>query len=128
MTSNLRPPEDVKSKMMSEEDLLKCVIDMAHVYGWKVAHFRPARMMRKDGSTKWVTAVQGDGKGFPDLVMVRYYSLIFAELKSQKGNASTEQLGWLTILSGLQINPDTRVFIWRPSDWLDGTIEKVLSS
>ncbi len=125
MTANPRLSEDVKAKMMSEEDLLKCVVDMAHLYGWRVAHFRPAQLKDKNGKARWVTAVQGDGKGFPDLVMVNpaHSRLIFVELKSQKGKLSPEQIDWLDCLDFIA----NEHYVWRPSDWLSGEIEKVLS-
>lgn len=36
------------------------VIELAHILGWTVAHFRPA--LTKHG---WRTPVQADGAGFP---------------------------------------------------------------
>ncbi|MCJ7634177.1 VRR-NUC domain-containing protein [Candidatus Bathyarchaeota archaeon] len=93
--------------MISEEDFLRQVIDLAHVYGWKVAHFRPAQTARG-----WRTAVQGDGAGFPDLVLVRE-RVIFAELKSEKGKVSDAQWAWKDVLQSAM----AEFYIWRPSEW-----------
>ena len=101
---------------MSEQDLLDNTIELAHLFGWHVAHFRPA--MTKHG---WRTPVSADGAGFPDCVLVRD-RLIAAEIKSQRGVTSDAQKDWLATLS----NATVEVYVWRPSDWLDGTIQKVL--
>ena len=71
------------------------------------AHFRPA--MSKRG--RWITAVQGDGAGFPDLVLVRAPRVIFAELKSAKGKLSGDQEAWLLALAGTPIES----YVWRPA-------------
>jgi len=111
---------------ISEADFLLQVIDLAHIYHWRVAHFRPARTA--DG---WRTAVSGDGVGFPDLVMVRPPRLIFAELKSEKGKTTNEQGAWLEDLRrcrtkarvvGLKSDPGVvadiiEVYLWRPGDF-----------
>ena len=112
---------------MSEADLLESVIDLAHVFGWTVAHFRPARVM-KNGIETWRTPVEADGKGFPDLVLARetpngFADIIFAELKSERGKLTIEQKMWLQLLGK---NPAVRCFVWPPSNWLLGEIEKVL--
>lgn len=69
--------------------------------------------------------------GFPDCVMVRPPRLIFAELKSEKGRLTPDQVDWLeTIrqLTGLESlagdRPFVEVYLWRPSDWEE--IEEVL--
>ena len=92
---------------MTEDDFLKSVIDLAHVYGWKVAHFRPAKTERG-----WRTAVQADGAGFPDLVLVRD-GVIFAEVKSENGKLSEAQKEWLQTLEKAHQN----WFVWQPCNW-----------
>lgn len=102
--------------LMSEQDLSDCVIELGHVLGYTIAHFRPA--MTTKG---WRTPVLADGKGFPDLVLVRD-RVIFAELKSTKGVLSNEQVDW----SGALIGAGAEYYVWRPSDWVDGVIESIL--
>lgn len=109
---------------MTEAQLLDNVIDAAQKLGWRVAHFRPATM-----SQGWRTAVSGDGKGFPDLVMVneRMGELLFVELKSERGKTSPEQGDWLRALTSLKrFDGHVRTFVWLPSNWLSGAIQRVL--
>jgi hypothetical protein len=80
---------------MSEAQLTRTVIQTARTFGWKVAHFRPGM----DRRGQWKTAVQGDGVGFPDLVLVHATGdLLFVELKSEAGTLSRSQEGWRDIL------------------------------
>jgi hypothetical protein len=88
---------------ITEEQFYQQVVDLAHVLGWRVAHFRAAQTAHG-----WRTPVGADGEGFPDLVMVRAGRIIFVELKSQKGVPSFEQAQWLQELGGA---------LWKPSDW-----------
>ena len=92
---------------LTEAAFQKQVIDLAHVYGWRVAHFRPARTT-VGGQETWRTAVSADGQGFPDLVLARNGVVLFRELKTDQGKASHEQLAWLLAVGGL---------IWRPCMW-----------
>ena len=103
---------------MTETQLQTAVIDTAHLFGWIVAHFRPAQNSRGE----WRTPVGGDGKGFPDLVLVSDRGVAFAELKSAKGRLRAEQQMWRDALFAA----DADVFVWRPKDWDDGTIIRYL--
>lgn len=92
---------------MTEADWQKQVIELARLFKWRVAHFRPA--MTKHG---WVTPVAADGKGWPDLFLVRE-RVIAAELKSDKGKLSPDQEAWRDALATAGIP----VYVWRPSDF-----------
>ena len=70
---------------MTETELQAAVIEVAHLFGWRCAHFRPA--MTKHG---WRTPVAADGAGWPDLLLCRERT-IAVELKSAKGRLSLEQ-------------------------------------
>lgn len=106
------------SRSMSEAELQNdCVLPMAKTFGWKVAHFRPGRTI-----SGWVTPVSADGAGFPDLVMLREFRMVVVELKSQRNSLSPEQSEWMNSFKMC----GAEVYLWRPSDWLDGTIESVL--
>ena len=52
--------------------------------------------------------------GFPDCVMVRPPRVIFAELKTEKGQVSPHQQEWLDLLGQC---PGVEVYLWRPSDF-----------
>jgi len=111
--SKPRKPVDPLS-LISEKDWTKTVIDLAHAYKWRVAHFRAA--MTKHG---WRTPVQADGAGFPDLVLVRGDRVIFAELKTEKGRLTRQQYDWrialCSVAHGREAN--VQVHVWRPSDF-----------
>lgn len=123
----------------TEAELQAAVIDLARLYGWRVAHFRASRTKRG-----WSTAVAADGKGYPDLTLVRPPELLFVELKGEQGRVSPEQLVWLEQLDqvgqavadvalvafhddgrdgelrlgGRDVErPAVEVLIWKPSEW-----------
>lgn len=95
---------------MTEAQFTQAVIDLAHAHKWRVAHFRPA--LTKKG---WRTPVQADGAGFPDLVLARRGVVVFAELKTESGALTRNQMDWAEAMP---------TFFWRPSDW--PKIERVL--
>lgn len=103
---------------VTEEQFQQQVFDLAHIYGWQVAHFRPART-----AYGWRTAVSADGKGFPDTVMVKAgQPVIFAELKRKGGKPTLEQVQWMELLRAV---PGVLVRLWQPDDFDE--IQKVLS-
>jgi hypothetical protein len=93
---------------VTERDFQAAVIEAARLFGWRVAHFRPARTAHG-----WRTPVQADGAGFPDLSAVRGARLIAAELKSERGKLRPEQARWLEALQAA----GAVARIWRPADW-----------
>jgi len=110
-------PKGQLARLMSEAELQKSIIAFARAQGWLVAHFRPGKTTRGN----WITPVSGDGAGFPDLVLVRD-TVIYAELKSQLGQLTAVQSIWMSTLK----HSRQRTFIWRPMDWLNGSIHTVL--
>jgi hypothetical protein len=108
--------EETKAKSMktptlpklSEAQFTAQVIAFAKLHGWKCAHFRPGRTARG-----WRTAVQGDGVGFPDLVLVRKDTMMVAELKVGRRQPTAEQDAWLAAFQRC----DVPVFVWTPADW-----------
>lgn len=95
---------------MTEADLLRGVLDLAAVLGWKSAHFRPSRT-----AYGWRTAVQGDGVGWPDVLLVRRGRIVAAELKADRGRLTDAQRAWLDDLEAAGL----ATFVWRPSDYPD---------
>lgn len=103
------PPELIAG--MSEAEFSKIVIDIAQLNGFRVAHFRAAKVTR-GGVEKYETPIAADGKGFPDLVLAKAgRPVIYAELKSESGKVRPEQVEWLELL---RLTP-SQVFVWRPS-------------
>ena len=80
---------------MKESEFQRTVIELARTCHWKVAHFRPVKQLRADGTTRYLTPVQADGVGFPDLILLRGSRGIAWELKSDRGVAKPEQVEWL---------------------------------
>ena len=95
-------------RIAPEESFLRAVIDLAHMHGWRVAHFRTART--KSG---WRTAVGADGVGWPDLFMCRSDEALVRELKVPPNDLTPEQKEWLETLNAAGV--DARV--WTPDDW-----------
>ncbi|MCK9629580.1 MAG: VRR-NUC domain-containing protein [Bacteroidales bacterium] len=89
----------------TEGQFQSAVIELAHMFGWRIAHFRAAQTAKG-----WRTPVQADGKGFPDLVLARE-RLILAELKSERGRLSDAQREWIEALE----RAGAEVYCWRPS-------------
>ena len=108
----------LKGKPMSEDDLLRAVLDLAKLYGWRSFHARPA--MTAKG---YRTAVSGDGKGWPDLILLKDADLLAIELKRDGAKATVEQQMWLEAFSLVALDAT----VWRPADWNDGSILAVLS-
>lgn len=92
---------------MTEEQFLQQILQLARLLGWHTAHFRAAKTSRG-----WRTAVSGDGKGFPDLVLTRDRT-IYAELKAARGKLSPEQEEWRDrlLLAGCEW------YLWQPSQF-----------
>jgi VRR-NUC domain len=101
-------PAQRRDRSVLEADFQAQLIDLAHLYGWRVAHFRPCQTGRG-----WRTPVQGDGAGFPDLVLVGRGRVFVAELKRETAKATPEQLAWLTAFADAGV----QAFVWRPSDF-----------
>lgn len=98
--------------MISERVFTSQVIRLAQFYRWRVAHFRSAWTNKG-----YRTPVQGDGKGFFDLVLVRDY-VIFAELKSDVGKLEPEQEKWANLVSAIaEARPGIACYVWRPKDY-----------
>ena len=93
---------------MLEKDFQDQVIEMAHTYGWFVAHSKPCRLGKKT-----MTAWGADGKGYPDLTMAHpRHGLLFRELKQDKNYPSPEQRDWGRKLHAAGGN----WAVWKPRD------------
>ena len=133
---------------MTEDELLANVTQRARDCGWLVYHTHDSRR---------------SSAGFPDLIMIRRGVTIYAELKSAKGELTSEQRGWLEAIAlashkaaeaahpvlvlataGLGPGVETpnpwvesecyppmrtrlvQVYVWRPVELLNMTIDEVL--
>ncbi len=100
----------------TEAAFTRDVLRLAQLLGWRTFHARPARTQKG-----WRTAVQGDGKGWPDLVLLRGATLIVVELKVGRGKLTAEQAAWVAAFEAAGV----AVYLWRPQDWPQ--IEAVLT-
>lgn len=78
---------------------MRAVIDLALTCGWLVFHDQDSRK---------------NAPGLPDLILCRPPRLIFAELKTARGQVREAQRTWLDALSAC---PGIQVYLWRPTDW-----------
>ena len=81
-----------RSHVTSEREFQRTVISLAHTFHWKVAHFRTAMNARG----VYMTPVGADGAGWPDLVLVHPTrgTVLFRELKAEKGRLDPKQVAW----------------------------------
>lgn len=94
---------------LTEAAFMRQVTDLATRLGWQWLHVRP--MGNSQGV--WRTPTFGPlGKGWPDLVLIRRGTMIFAELKTQRGVLSPEQQKVITLLDNIHL-----AYVWRPSDF-----------
>lgn len=94
----------------TESGFCRAVLDLARLYRWRTIHVRPA--MARGGN--WLTAVAGDGVGWPDLLCLRGPRVVVAELKVGRNQTTPEQDDWL---AAWRLVPAAEVFVWRPTDW-----------
>lgn len=97
-----------KAATITESQFQRQVIELAQLLGWRVAAFRPALNARG----QWRTAVQGDGAGWPDLVLVRD-RVLFRELKRDGAYLEPRQKVWRDQL----VAAGADWGVWRPRDF-----------
>jgi hypothetical protein len=97
------------STTILEADFMAAVIEAAHVFGWHTCHVRKSIGKGR----KWTTSTSV--VGWPDVAMWHETArrLLFAELKSESGKTTAEQLAVLASLAAA----GAEVHLWRPSDW-----------
>jgi len=94
---------------LTEAQFQKQVTDLAERLGWSWLHIE--RMGNEQG--RWRTPTSGPlGKGWPDLVLIRGRSLIWAELKAQGKYLTEDQMRVRMPLEAL-----APYYVWRPSDF-----------
>lgn len=84
----------------SEAQLQSCVLELARLWGWAPYHTRDSR---------------GSVAGFPDLELSRSHPfprMIKAELKSERGKPTSEQVDWLNLYAAM--GEPIEVYLWRP--------------
>ena len=90
-------------RSVPESEFQRSVVEAAEALGWK--------MIFHDNDSRRNTA------GLPDLILARE-RVVFAELKSETGRVSSEQMMCVSLLR----RAGAEVYIWRPSD-MDAVME-----
>lgn len=96
---------------MTEAEWQASVVDLARILGWRHMHAR--RSIGK--GSRWTTAT--NVTGWPDLVLwsERQQRVIFAELKTDTGKLTTEQV---EVLRSLR-TAGAECHVWRPAQLKD---------
>ena len=96
------------AKAMPEAALQAKIIDLAKRLGWLVYHTHNSKRSEP---------------GFPDLVLVHpTRGVLWRELKRHTTKPTADQRKWLERLK----LAGEDVGIWRPMDWIDGTVAREL--
>ena len=103
---------------MTEQELEDAIVDLLDVYKYWYHHDLPA--YDKGQTERPYVHVRGQN-GFPDWLAVGSRVLLF-ELKKERGKLRPEQREWI----GRLRQAGAEVYVWRPTDWLDGTIGEIL--
>jgi hypothetical protein len=85
--------------VVTEKQFRQQVIDLAKLFQWE-CYFT------------W-TSIHSP-RGMPDLILCKPPRVVFAELKTLKGQPTEYQINWLNLLSDC---PGNECFLWRPDDW-----------
>lgn len=100
---------------ISEKALMQAVIDLARLLQYDLYHTHDSRR---------------SAPGFPDLLMASKRGrigqpnrLIVAELKTERGRLSPQQAEWLKLFEACGVP----AYVLRPSDWISGRIERILT-
>jgi hypothetical protein len=111
------------AETMTERELEDVICELLDTFGIWYHHDRPARTGRVAGGKEvWRNHFRGQN-GVPDFdPILGNGRIIYAELKTQKGRLSPEQTEWLHRLKAA----GAEVYVWRPIDWLNGTIAETL--
>ena len=89
----------------TERECEDTIIAAAKILGWLCHAERPAQSGRG-----WRTPIRGDA-GWPDLVLVRGWRILFVELKRKPNRVEPAQQTWLTTLTAA--GAEARV-VWVP--------------
>ncbi len=98
--------------------LQKEIVRLANAKGFLVAHFQSVKTDQRG----WVTPVGAQGKGFPDLCLVRD-RIVFIEVKGDGDRLRPDQVKWLDALAAAGVE----AHVIRPKEWRDGTVDRILT-
>ena len=115
-------PQELWEQTVSEAVFQTRVIHLAHENQFETYHHTTTGGKCRQCGARVSGGRIVTSKGFPDLVLGRQdpSRLIYAELKSQNGRVSPDQVKWRRILEAC----GQEYYLWRPSNWEE--IERVL--
>ena len=102
-----RPPRPA----MSEDDLRVCYRKLATALGWKLLYHTHNSHHSDEGWPDDVLGHEGAAR------------VVFVEAKNATRPATPKQVRWLALLTAA----GHEAHLWRPAQWHDGTIERVLT-
>lgn len=95
---------------ISERAYQDLIVEAAHLFGWRAAHFRAAINARGHR----MTPVAYDGEGYPDLTLLHpRLGVVWWEVKDARGQPSPAQRAWLEHLTA----GGWEARVVRPRDW-----------
>lgn len=113
----------MKRQRMSGKVLQATIIELAQMYGFRAAHFPSVLVTGRDGKPVFRTPVSAQGKGWPDLVLVRRHDrVMFVEVKGDGDKLRPEQEQWLDDLRSV----GAEVYVWTPAHLDSGEIATTL--
>lgn len=109
-----------QQRPLSERELQTAVIDTARRLGWRVMGVGKVQDRRGYWRTNWLA----DGKGWPDLTLVRGPWMLCVELKVGVNRPEPDQKLWRDALARV---PGVVTAVWFDTDWHSGKVEAVLA-
>lgn len=101
---------------MNGKQLSDAAVELAHLKGYIVAHFSPARVR-----DSWITNYAYDSKGFPDLILVGP-KMLAIEVKGDGDKISEEQERWLAAFEEAGV----QTLILTSKAWKAGLLDEIL--
>lgn len=90
------------------------VMTVLQSHGWVAFHINASIVgTGADGRPRYATAVTSQGRGFPDVLAIRYSRMVLIECKAQRGVVSMAQQQWHARLA---LVPGVEVYVLRPGD------------
>lgn len=111
---------EARRELVSGKELQKAIVGEARRLRWRVAHFYP-RPVTQQGRTRFVTPASADGKGWPDLFLVRDRGLAI-EVKGDGDRLTPDQRDWIAAfrMAGIE------AIVATPLMWQAGAVTEIL--
>lgn len=115
--------DSVKRERVSGKALQAAILVEAKRQGWLRAHFPPVRTEMRPGSGEmtWRVPVGADGKGWPDIFLLRERAIAM-EIKGDGDAMRPDQRKWRSafLMAGIQH------LVVTPKMWMSGEVDDIL--